>query len=495
MYIKDILFQGEYNTASDVKALEFKKITFRPEDMDAECIYFYIKGRKREAETVKKLLLEKMPVCVVCEEDFSDLFSGIAVLTCKNVRELLAFAYARFYGIDMKRLKFAGVTGTNGKTTVATMICEILAEEGKKVGFIGTGKIISDTRTLTPFDYSMTTPDPDLLYSSIKRMEDDGCEYIVMEVSSHSLAYDKVAPIYFDVAVFTNLSHEHMDFHGDTEEYYQTKMKLFEKAKLGIFNIDDEYARRGFSECECEKKSVGVLWDADVMAKEPHSLGFSGSSYLYRAKDFIFRMNLPLVGAYNIYNSLCAISAAHALGARPCIAKRALKKMKSPEGRFEIINDDVMVIIDYAHTPEALENVLKTINSCKNAGQKLFCVFGCGGDRDKDKRPLMGEVAEKNSDFVVVTEDNSRGEVREKIITDILSGISDKSRSAAIPSREDAIECAVLDAPVGAVIAVLGKGAERYNIDKDGVHPFDEREIIKNALLKRKGEGKNEGKA
>ena len=172
----------------------------------------------------------------------------------------------------------------------------------------------------------MTTPDPDLLYPSIKRMQDDGCEYIIMEVSSHALALEKLSPINFDLGIFTNLSHEHLDFHHTMEEYFQAKMRLFKKCKVGIFNIDDHYGRRAYAEARCQKSSFGVLWQADVVAKEPKLNGFSGSSYLYKEKDFIFKMNLPLVGAHNIYNSLAAISATIKLGTRPCIAKKALEK-------------------------------------------------------------------------------------------------------------------------------------------------------------------------
>ncbi len=488
MYIKDILYKGEYEYTEEISELEFKKLSFRPEEIDSETVYFHLKGKKRDPRKTAEIINEKKPVCVISEEAFSEFSLTVPVINCKNIRLLLSYCFARYSAVNFKQLKFVGITGTNGKTTVASMLKAILEEDGKRVGFIGTGKIISNGRTLNPFDYSMTTPDPDLLYPSIKKMQEDGCEYIIMEVSSHALAYEKIAPIYFEASVFTNLSHEHIDFHGEVEEYYKTKLKLFEQSGIGIFNIDDEYGRRAFSVCECEKRSVGILWNADVTAKEPEFKGFLGSSYLYRAKDFIFRMNLPLSGAYNIYNSLCALSCAHALGVRPCVAKSALEKMKSPEGRFETFFDDITVIIDYAHTPKAFENVLKTINSCKNPEQKLFCVFGCGGERDKEKRPLMGKAAEENADFLVITEDNSRGESRENIINDILCGITDKSNCAVIPSRTDAIECAVLDAPKGAVIALLGKGAEKYNIDNRGVHHFDESEIVKNALRKRKGD-------
>ncbi len=482
MQIKSILTEDECKYNKTLGNSEFKKITFRPEEADGESVYFHLKSTY--SEKTAKLIAENRPVCVISDRKLDT--DGIPVILTENPRKMLSYAYARFCDADLSRIKFVGITGTNGKTTTASMIKAILSAEEKRVGFIGTGKIESDGRILSGFDYSMTTPDPDVLYPAIKRMAEDGCEYIIMEVSSHSLAYEKLAPITFEVSVFTNLSHEHLDFHGNIEDYFKTKCKLFEKSKLGIFNIDDEYGRRAFSEAKCDKKSVGILWEANINAKGPKLFGFMGSAYLYRGENFIFKMNLPLAGAYNIYNSLCAISTACALGCRPCMAKKALEQMRSPDGRFETINGSVTVIIDYAHTPLAFENVLKTIKSCKNSEQKLICVFGCGGLRDKEKRPLMAKTAESLCDFLVITEDNSRGEEREKIIDDILKGVSDLSKCAVIPARKEAIENAILDAEDGSVIAILGKGAERYNIDKNGTHPFDEREIAKRALEKRK---------
>ncbi len=490
MYIENILKSDEYTCLSDVSRLEFKKITYKMSEADSDSVYFHLGNTAPSSNDFNEI-----PVAVVISADAEASDGDLTVLTAKNIRRLLSYAYFRYVGVDIGELKFIGVTGTNGKTTTATMIKRILEAEGKKTGFIGTGKIESVGKMLTDLTYSMTTPDPDILYPALAVMKNDGCEYIVMEVSSHALALEKLAPISFEASVFTNLSHEHLDFHQNMQNYYRAKMRLFEQSKIGIFNIDDAYVRRAFAECKCKKTSVGVLWSADTVAKEPEMRGLSGSSYLYRARDFIFRMNLPLAGAYNIYNSLCAITAAVTVGCRPCIAKRALEEMRSPTGRFEVIESDITVIIDYAHTPMAIENMLKTVNSCKNAGQKLICIFGCGGVRDKKKRPIMGHIAETLADFAVITEDNSRSEDRDRIINDILSGISDSSKIAVIPSRRLAIENTLLNAPASSVIAILGKGAEKYNIDSTGAHPFDEHEIIAETLKKRKRERCNEGEA
>lgn len=486
MNISEILDDYKYYGSIALDKIEFKRITYTKDKTDEECVFFHIRGVNYDTEELNSEIVDKKPCAIVCDYESKISSEEIPIFYVKNARVALAWAYYKYYGIDSESTRFVGVTGTNGKTTTATMIKTALASEGRRVGFIGTGKIESDGHVISKFDYSMTTPDPDVLYSAIKRMQSDGCEYIIMELSSHAIALGKLAPIFFELIVFTNLSHEHIDFHGNMESYYKTKLEIFKRTKLGIFNVDDYYVRRAYSECECQRKSVGILREADVLAKEPKMLGLDGSSYLYRDKDFIFRMNLPLPGAYNIYNSLCALCASIALGCRPCVAKKALANMKAPDGRLQIIKGaDLTVIIDYAHTPFAFENVLKTISSAKNIEQKLICVFGCGGLRDKNKRPLMAEAAERFSDFLVITEDNSRSESRESIINEIMLGVTDKSKTAVIPSRQEAIESAIFDASAGDIIAVLGKGAEKYNIDSTGTHPFDEKEIIENALARR----------
>ncbi len=496
MKIKDILSSVKHSAHNSVLELDFKKISYKKEKIEKDSVYFHLNPNKYSIGSIFENSEQIKPVAIISESDEAEELFGIPCIKTENARAALSFAYSAFCGIDYSNLKFIGITGTNGKTTTAHLINKILISEGKRTGVIGTGKIEILGETITAFDYSMTTPDPDVLFPSIKRMQADGCEYVIMEVSSHALSFDKVCPITFDIGIFTNLSHEHLDFHVTMEEYYKSKAKLFERCKLGIFNIDDEYGRRAYTEAPCKKESIGILWDADAVAKEPTLKGFYGSSYLYREKDFIFKMNLPLVGAHNIYNSLCAIKAAVALGCRPCVAKRTLEKAAPPDGRFFVIRDEVSVIIDYAHTPAAMENTLKIINTAKKAEQKLICVFGCGGNRDRSKRPLMGKVAEEAANFVILTEDNSRGEEPMNILNDIASGISDKSKAAIIPKRKDAIENAILNADDGTVIAVLGKGAEKYNIDSTGIHAYSDEDIIRKALLGRKELSRhNEGRS
>lgn len=492
MRLKDII-PDLINVPEELSDAHPTRIASRLEDAEAGCLYFHLKGVYKDKNAYLDEIAKKKPLLIVLDEDVIFENTDIPSVRVKNARAELARSYARYAGVNTDATVFIGVTGTNGKTTTATMIENILTESGERVGFIGTGSIRSVGRELSDTYYSMTTPDPNTLYPAIAKMQSDGCKYIVMEVSSHAIALKKIAPIKFKIGIFTNLSHEHMDFHADIEEYYNTKMNLFDSCETAIFNKDDPFSRRGYTQYRGNKIGVGALFDADISAFKPHSLGMAGSQFLVRGPGYIFRMKLPLTGMYNVYNALCAIAAAVSLGIPPKTCKSALTKMKAPRGRFETYLSDVTVILDYAHTPSALENVLKTVNSLKEVGQNVITVIGCGGNRDKSKRPLMGAVAEKHSDTVILTEDNSRDEPTEEILRDITSGFEDPARAVVIPSRTDAIEAAILTAVEGSIILIVGKGAECYNVDKDGYHPFDERVIVNVALEKRNG--CNAGKA
>jgi UDP-N-acetylmuramoyl-L-alanyl-D-glutamate--2,6-diaminopimelate ligase len=272
------------------------------------------------------------------------------------------------------------------------------------------------------------------------------------------------------------------------DDYYRTKLSLFSQSKNGIFNADDEYSARAMRECspECHSVSAGILWDADAMARDPILYDLDGSSYIYREAGLIFKVKLTPPGYYNIYNSLLALKCAISFGVRPCIAKEAINAMTGVDGRLEVIHDDLTVIIDYAHTEKAFENVLKTINIAKRTRQKVITVFGCGGDRDRSKRPKMAAIAEKMSDLVIVTQDNPRTESESAIISDILEGFTSVEKRRVISSRKSAITNAILGAEDGDIVVVLGKGHEQYNIDAMGYHDYDERRVIKDALEKRR---------
>lgn len=486
MKLCHLIYNEEFSCKSCVSDIEIDSIATWADDIRPRTLFVIIKSIKFDVNKIINYILSKKPSVIVCEEDVPINSEDIPILRVDNTRRILPYLYSRFYDIDYKKMRFTAITGTNGKTSTATMLAHILTYSGRKVGFIGTGKIISDKKTLCDSKYSMTTPDPQTLYSAIKKMQDDGCDTVVMEVSSHALHFDKVLPIPFEVSLFTNLSHEHLDFHGDMESYYKTKRKLFLQTKTGVFNMDDPYSKRCFEECASGKYGIGIINDGDAVARDVLMHGLSGSEYIYRDESRELRVNLCVGGAYNIYNSMLAISASIIMGVNPCVITKAISHLKHIEGRLEKIEDDITVIIDYAHTEEALCNVLKTLKSAKNQGQKLITVFGCGGERDREKRPRMAKIAEQYSDFIIVTTDNSRTESVADILTDILVGFTETKKRKVITSRKNAIRNAILTANQGDFVAVIGKGHERYNIDKNGYHDFDEREIIKEALNERR---------
>ena len=484
MKLYEIIRDTEYESFSfERNEIEIDVLTRKAEEICNNTLFFLLKSIKNYPENIINNI--RSASVIVTEKEFigEEIFDQ--VLYVKNARKAMAFAYSRFFKIDYQKSKFIAVTGTNGKTTTATLIKSILEKENANVGFIGTGKIEACGKILNEEFYSMTTPDPEVLYPKIKEMQSLGCNYIVMEASSHALYFDKLAPIPFEIGIFTNLSPEHLDFHSDIEAYYESKLKLFNQCKNGIFNCDDRYSRRAFCEAACQKSSVGILWPADTTAREIHGKGFLGSEYIYKEKSLIFKVRMKLIGAYNIYNSLMAIKALIMLGFKPCRVKENLSKLDSIEGRLEITHGSVTVIRDYAHTPDALDNLLKTVKTAINTKQNVILVFGCGGERDKYKRPQMAKIAEKYASLSIVTNDNPRGEAENEIIENILEGFSETTNRIVITDRKKAIEYAILNSVNDDVIVIAGKGAENYIIDKNGYRFFSEKEIIRDALAKR----------
>lgn len=479
MKISDIIHPEEYILSEVSDELEFNRLITDPSEI-SEGDLLIIPNSKRLSQSA---FTSNLPVAVICDEKII-LPYNIPRILVKNTRKAFAYAFFRFEDFRLDGIKIIGVTGTNGKTTTASLIKTALSGVGYKVGFIGTGKIEIGDKSITPANYSMTTPDPPLLYRSLRQMKALGCNAVVMEVSSHALALCKVAPLTFDYAVFTNLSPEHTDFHRDMEDYFNAKLGLFKNSRCSVFNIDDEYGKRAYNQCGGKKISAGIIWRGDVWASNIESHGFNGLSYTYHTDSFSFKMHLPLPGLYNAYNSLLAATVCIQMGCKPCEVKEIISKAPAIEGRYEIINDDISVIIDYAHTQEAFRSILGELFSIKGS-RRLTVVFGCGGDRDRTKRPAMAKIAESYADRIIITQDNSRSESTKDIISDIIKGFQ-RGNYEIRENREEAIISAISDARSGDIVAIIGKGPERYNIGRDGYSPFDEREIIKRALKWRK---------
>ena len=479
MKISEIIYKEEYIMSLADEELEFSRIVTNPKNVDKGSLLIIPNSERTE----NNIELPEKPVAIICDTKCV-LPENIPVIRVSNPRLAMANAYFRYEKISTDNLKIIGITGTNGKSSTAIFIKKILSECNHKVGYIGTGIIEIDGKIVSSPHYSMTTPDPELLYRSIKQMQDEGCDTVIMEVSSHALALDKVTPILFDYALFTNFSPEHIDFHGDLEEYFLAKLRLFDRCKCGVFNIDDEKARRAYAMCKARRLSTGIIWRGNVWASNIENHRLDGINYLYHGGSFSFKMNLRLAGVYNAYNTMLAATVCIDMGCKPCDVKRILGEISSLPGRFEIINDRISVIIDYAHTDYAFENIMKELSLAKG-DKKLTVVFGCGGNRDKTKRPRMAAIAEKYASRIILTADNSRNEDVKDIISDIIRGFKD-GKYEVIENRRDAIRAALLCADDGDVVAIIGKGPERYNIDNNGYSDFNEKEIVMSALEERR---------
>ena len=447
-----------------------------------DSLYFHFRKTNGE-ETEPKF--EQKPYAIVCEED-SILNNGInPTVIVEDARAAFACAMSEECEIDYDRLKIIGITGTNGKTTTATLIERIFLDSDMKVGFIGTGQIRINGEMVSDKFYSMTTPDPSTLYPTLARMQNEGCEVVVMEVSSHSIKLKKTEPIKFKYCLFTNFSKEHLDFHLTEEEYLKTKQALFKQCECGVFNIDDACVRKTSDEAKCKAITVGVLNKADIYALNIELNKLNGSRYYLRAKNYICGVETKLPGPFNVYNTLMALATVIDFGIKPCVAKRSLSKVTEVKGRLELIRRDIDVVIDYAHTAEAFENTLKYLYSCVISRQSLILVFGCGGNRDKSKRKEFAKAAEKYSEMIILTEDNSRNEPTEEIIKEVLSGASSLQKWQTIPCRRAAIFKAIKSAAPGSVVAILGKGDEPYAINENGFYEYSDRQTVYDALAER----------
>ena len=446
-------------------------------------MFVCIKGFKSDGHNFIDAAINNGAKVIVCEDE-ADVKDGITLIKFKDTRKALAKIGAKYYDNPCDKLNIIGVTGTNGKTTTAFMIKNILESCNEKVGLIGTiANYIGDEKLET----ERTTPESLELQELFRNMVDKDVKYCVMEVSSHSLELDRVYGVDFEVGIFTNLTRDHLDFHKTFENYYKAKYKLFPRSKTSIVNIDDKYGVRITEDLQKENITnfitYGIRNKADIMAKN-EKLENMDILFDLVTKDKTERVLLPIPGEYNIYNALGAISACKVLGISLEDIKEGLKHVVVP-GRCERAARGhklpYEIIIDYAHTPDGLENILKTAREFTRG--RLISVFGCGGDRDKVKRPQMGKIGTDLSDVAVITSDNPRSEEPNSIIDDIIAGI-EKDNYIRITNRHEGREKAMEIAEDGDVIVIAGKGHETYQILNTGTIHFDEREVIEEILKK-----------
>lgn len=445
-------------------------------------LFVAVPGLAADGHRFIPMAKEHGAAAVICERPPQTEMPYIQV---KNARLALALASANYFGRPAERMKVIGVTGTNGKTTTTYLLKHLLEQaRSAKVGLVGTIQNMIGPQAI---ETERTTPESYELQKLFAQMVQAGCTHVVMEVSSHALVLDRVAGIHFDVGMFTNLTQDHLDFHKTMEEYRNAKAILFQNCDIGVYNADDPASEKLMDTATCKALTYGKNVDAQLQALEPqlHSDSVTFTAQ-YGPTSVPVRLGIP--GGFTVDNALCVLGAALALGISLEEGADALSTAQGVKGRVEVVptpGTDYTVLIDYAHTPDSLENVLRSVRGyCKG---RLIAVFGCGGDRDATKRPIMGEIGARLSDIAVVTSDNPRTEDPNRIIEDILSGISDRTNCIIQENRRAAIREAMDLAQKDDIIVLCGKGHETYQILGTEKTHLDEREEVAQHLEQQKG--------
>jgi len=445
-------------------------------------VFVAIKGNRQDGRKFIRQAIEKGASLIVAEGRIPAItrHRGAVFLSVKDARKFLSDTCARFYGRAAQKIEITGITGTNGKTTISYLIEALLKEDKKDCGVIGTINYRFKNKIIPAKN---TTPGPVELHAILAAMSKAGTGHCCMEVSSHALDQERVEGIKFSRAIFTNLTLDHLDYHKNLENYFQAKARLFrglEKSAFAIINNDDKYARRIKKLTGAKVITYGIKRVSAVMAKNIQS-GIGGMEFILTIPVSKIKIKSPLVGRHNLYNLLSAAAWAFSCGINIRVIKKALEDFSVVPGRLEQIknNSGFTVFVDYAHTPDALANVISALKPLTEG--KIIVVFGCGGERDKTKRPKMGRIATELADFAIITSDNPRSETPLKIIEDIKRGII-KNNYCLIPDRRQAIKAGLKMARKGDILLVAGKGHEGYQVIKDKVLRFNDREVIGECL-------------
>jgi len=492
MILKELLEVLNKPNVSGGLERQVKDITYDSREVKKDSLFVAIHGFKTDGRKYIADAIRKGASVIVTEGTIEAPENNISVISVPDARNALALLSAQFYGYPSRRLRMIGITGTNGKTTTSYLIKAIIEKAGKRCGLLGTiSYIIGDETIQSPH----TTPESADLQKYLHRIIESGAEYAVMEVSSHALELNRVADCEFDIAVFTNLTQDHLDFHKTMEGYFSAKLKLFTSLsnergkmvkKVGIINIDDPYSKRILDAIKVKAVTYGFSRDADIRPDDVR-MDINGIAFKAVTQKGIFPIESKLTGKYNINNILSTIGVGQALGFDNSIIADGIRAVENISGRFEKIEEgqDFAVVVDYAHTEDALKRLLEAVKEFANG--RIITVFGCGGDRDKGKRPKMGETAGKASNIVIITSDNPRSEDPMEIIKEIEEGIKgikngNKPDYLIMPDRREAICKAVELARKDDIVVIAGKGHEDYQIIGDKKSHFDDREIAREAI-------------
>ncbi len=447
-------------------------------------VFIAIRGNEVDGHMFLEDAIARGAKVLICEESFYTEESDISVIEVENTRDILGKLAQEFAGNPAQKLRIIGITGTNGKTTTATLVYQVMCKLGRKASLLGT---VSKRILQKEIESSLTTSDPIELAKDMKMMVEAGSEFLVMEVSSHALDQGRVSGFDFEVAAFTNLSHDHLDYHSTMEEYAKAKKILFDllpPSSAAIVNVDDHYGNFMITDCLAGVNQFSFKNDRN------HILS-NTSNGLSLVVDGV-NIQSPLVGDFNAYNVAEAFLICKAVGIPALEVAKALQNSSGASGRMETVvveGDNLPIaIIDYSHTPDSLQNALSTLARLKEKDQELICVFGAGGDRDPTKRPMMAKAAEKYSDKIYVTSDNPRFEDPNLIIADVMKGFASAENVIELEDRRKAIYTAITNANSGDIILIAGKGHEDYQDVRGTKHPFDDYKIAEEALTQKLGE-------
>lgn len=485
MKLSELYSLSELNNASIKGDCEIKSLSQDSRKMMDNALFFCIVGAHFDAHNAAEQAIKNGAVALVVERWLDSV--SVPQILVEDTRLAMALIASAFYGHPSRKMRMVGITGTKGKTTTSYLLKSIVDAAGAGSGLIGSiGNWIKDKRE----PGNLTTPDPIELNEILKRMYDSGVEIVCMEVSAHAIDMNRIAGIHYSVGAFTNFSQDHLDYFETMEKYFSAKEKfmLSDVVENAVINVDDDKLAAIFSKLKCPRLSYGISRNADIFARNIDIVDKGISFDLVLSGQNVGKINMNLMGNFNVYNALAAASIALTLGIKPKYIVKGLEEIKTVPGRAELLDTHTpySVVLDYSHAPAALENILKTFR--KFVKNRLIVVFGCGGNRDRVKRSIMGKISGENADISILTSDNPRNEDPFEILKDIEEGILQSSgKYEIIENRRDAIRKALSIAGDGDIIVLAGKGDETYQEIKGVKYPFDERIVVKELLCELEG--------
>ncbi|HBX50499.1 MAG: UDP-N-acetylmuramoyl-L-alanyl-D-glutamate--2,6-diaminopimelate ligase [Bacteroidetes bacterium RIFOXYA12_FULL_35_11] len=477
--LNDILQGINVLTIQGNADIEISELNFDSRKIQKNNLFIAVSGTTTDGHSFISKSIESGAIAIVCEQIPENIHNTVTYIQVENCSDVLGKIASNYFDNPSSKIQLVGITGTNGKTTTATLSYQLAKHLGYKCGLLSTVKNYIDNQAI---DATHTTPDAIQINFLLNEMVHAGCDYCFMEVSSHAIVQNRISGLTFKGAVFTNITHDHLDYHKTFEEYLKAKKLFFDKLQADAFalvNIDDRNGKIMMQNTSAKKLTYALMSLSDFRCRITESL-FDGMQLQFDGNDVWTR----LIGTFNAYNLLAIYGTAILLGHNKNEVLQGLSKLTTVDGRFEYIRtkNDITAIVDYAHTPDALVNVLKTINEIRNGQGRLFTVVGAGGNRDRTKRPVMGKVCSEMSDKVILTSDNPRNEIPENIIEEIFAGVEihNKRKTIKITDRKEAIIAACSMCERGDILLVAGKGHENYQEIKGEKHHFNDKEIIIN---------------